>query len=179
MFVAEVILYITMDFLSHGSDLRAEFWARDLNIITEDKKWQFSREFPHLKRLIINFKNDCQVMSTSELQRFCTGLAQCVSGLDWLHVSNLNDERMVKYLEPMVSCRGEAEQEHHDRSLLQTRITSDSALGGWKHVTLWQGSKASSSPFQRRPWSSFEARSLDAELLLRREAMTNGEFRYK
>lgn len=134
------------------------------------RKDGLAQDFPHLKRMVINLKGWFRCESAARIRPVFLDISECVRGLDWVHVNGLNNEKLLEYLEPMVTRK-------NDSQLLQDRaqdnitehaadcswrplpplthvrrnVTESTNALGWKNATLWWGTSEGSTPYERRP----------------------------
>ncbi len=128
-------------------------------------KTGLGQDFPHLRRMIINLKNEFELASAAEIRPVFQSIAESVRDLDWVHINRLNNEKLLDYLKPMVS-------RYNGSQVLQRQVqshvtecspddswrpktirwTSTGCLRfvGWKNATLWCGTSESRAPYKRR-----------------------------
>lgn len=157
VFMQEII--VTLAFPS-SSDL---WWK----YITQSKAG-LAQDFPHLRRMIINFRGAFAIARTSMVRSAFRRIAENVRDLDWVHIDRLVNEGLLDHLKPMVfRSRGSQVLQRRVQShftgtstvdigrpcskMVRCSTTESTNYVGWKNATLWWGTSESRAPYRPRP----------------------------
>ena len=107
-------------------------WTR----YVEAKSFSLKQDFPYLRRLTLDLVK-LAIAGPSVIRPMFESFARNVQELDCVHVNRLNNENLLKFLEPMVKADTGSST---DKRQIQTYITKHKSYLGWRNATLWSGS---------------------------------------